>query len=729
MNPIIVPLDSTEAADRQLCGNKAAALSTLIRSGVNVPQGICITTGAYRRFIKENTLQGLLQNELGRKRLVDMRWEEMWDASLRIRNMFLRSEISIEVIHEITAAVERLLGSCATVVRSSSLLEDEAGGSFAGLHESHVNVRGADAILHHTKLVWASLWSDSVLAYAKELDLENLDPAMAVIIQELIVGERSGVAFGINPNNNHECVIEAVFGLNKGLVDGDVQPDRYHLDRKTGDIRSVVHADHDRHVVPSKHGTGFTTSLPGSSSPMPLDTHGVRLVFEALKHTEEIFGAPQDMEWTIAGNILYVLQSRPITSARIDTNERRVFDLSLKKSFETLKNMSGRIIHELLPAMIAESDGMRTPTVSALDDATLTDEIKRRSEGYGKWKEIYWNEFIPFAHGVRLFGRVYNDRVHPDDPFEFVELLSSANTLGVKRNRRLQSLANRLSHIPDLKNAAMGDLEDSFEESIEEFIREFSGLTCGAMKCTDEKEEVFALLKEMARGPQPQTVGGARRRERMLNAYLSSFERSERKYAHELYEIAQTSYRTRDDDNIYLGRFETALEEAMEESRRRLGERCADARACSNPEEVIRALRFPQYKPRNDGKKAESEREEKIHARQLRGQPAGPGVARGPARVIETNGDLFSVKRGEILVCDSIDPSMTFVIPLVAGIVERRGGMLVHGAIIAREYGLPCVTGVSDATRFIRNGDSLTVDGYYGLVINHRGEHIRGGTS
>jgi len=68
-------------------------------------------------------------------------------------------------------------------------------------------------------------------------------------------------------------------------------------------------------------------------------------------------------------------------------------------------------------------------------------------------------------------------------------------------------------------------------------------------------------------------------------------------------------------------------------------------------------------------------------------------------------------------VCDSIDPNMTFIVPLDAGIVERRGGMLIHGAIIAREYGLPCVTGVPDATSMIHNGQQVTVDGFLGIVI------------
>ena len=78
--------------------------------------------------------------------------------------------------------------------------------------------------------------------------------------------------------------------------------------------------------------------------------------------------------------------------------------------------------------------------------------------------------------------------------------------------------------------------------------------------------------------------------------------------------------------------------------------------------------------------------------------------------------DLFGFESGEILVCDAIEPNMTFVVPLSSGIIERRGGMLIHGAIIAREYGLPCVTGISDATSLIHTGDQVTVDGYLGIV-------------
>jgi pyruvate,water dikinase len=106
-----------------------------------------------------------------------------------------------------------------------------------------------------------------------------------------------------------------------------------------------------------------------------------------------------------------------------------------------------------------------------------------------------------------------------------------------------------------------------------------------------------------------------------------------------------------------------------------------------------------------------------LRPRQLTGLPAGPGIGTGTARIISDSDDLYAFKSGEVLVCDAIEPEMTLVVPLAAGIVERRGGMLIHGAIVAREYGIPCVTGVPNAASLIKSGNTVTVDGYLGIVI------------
>jgi phosphoenolpyruvate synthase/pyruvate phosphate dikinase len=101
------------------------------------------------------------------------------------------------------------------VVRSSGIGEDSAGVSFAGLHESFVNLRGVGAILEHIRLVWASLWSDRALLYRQGLGLDIEHSAMPVVLQDLIQGDRSGVAFSKNPNDPAQAVIEAVYGLNQ----------------------------------------------------------------------------------------------------------------------------------------------------------------------------------------------------------------------------------------------------------------------------------------------------------------------------------------------------------------------------------------------------------------------------------------------------------------------------------------------------------------------------------
>ena len=102
--------------------------------------------------------------------------------------------------------------------------------------------------------------------------------------------------------------------------------------------------------------------------------------------------------------------------------------------------------------------------------------------------------------------------------------------------------------------------------------------------------------------------------------------------------------------------------------------------------------------------------------RQVVGQPAATGLAIGRARKVRTTGDLMKFRAGEVLICDAIQPTMSHIVQLAAAIAERRGGMLIHGAIIARELGIPCVNGVSDAILETDDGEIVTVDGHLGIV-------------
>ena len=130
-----------------------------------------------------NELGPVIQMELGRKSLDEMRWEEIWDAALRIRNRFLSSPMSDEFAQAVSRWVIESGADKPLAVRSSAPGEDSAERSFAGLHESFLNVIGPTAVCEAVRLVWASLWSDAALLYRKELSLDPLRSRMAVLVQ------------------------------------------------------------------------------------------------------------------------------------------------------------------------------------------------------------------------------------------------------------------------------------------------------------------------------------------------------------------------------------------------------------------------------------------------------------------------------------------------------------------------------------------------------------------
>lgn len=712
-------LEAIGETERGQVGGKTFALGAMVRHGLPVPPAMVVTPDAYRRYIAETGLGERILLELGRKRFEDLRWEEMWDAALRIRSMFLNTGLPRPLHEALSQELAQAWGETPVVVRSSALDEDAAGSSFAGLHESYVNVRGLESILDHIRLVWASLWSDAALLYRRELGLDIAKSAMAVLVQELVAGERSGVAFCVDPTDPDRALVEAVHGLNQGLVDGTVEPDRWTLDRRSGTVLDHRPAERREAARASATGVLIMPLEEGLIGVAPLEDQEVQAVFSLAKRCEELFGSPQDVEWTCVQGRLFVLQSRPITAGGDGEDGQRSWYLSLRRSYDNLQKLRERIEGELIPAMISEAAAMAELEFGRLTDLELAAELDRRLAVQARWTKVYWDEFIPFAHGARLFGQIYNDAMRPEDPFEFVSLLSGSNLASMKRHRLMTRLAQRLRDDPRLAEAVNGaddDLPDDFREPLDELVRQLGGAFAQGQGGLT-RSTVLRLLREAAGAGEPIGLADPARAEALEREFLGRFAADQRTQAADLLDLARTSYRLRDDDNIYLGQVEAELNRAASEARHRLSERDLVLSPEVGVEQVARALRDPDFQPASPAEAAQVKRELVPQARQLTGQPAGPGLATGVARVILQPADLLDFRAGEVLVCDAIDPNMTFIVPLCAAIVERRGGMLIHGAIIAREYGLPCVTGVPQATEFIRTGDTLTVDGYLGIVV------------
>ena len=725
-------LQETNGELAALIGGKGMALFTLYNAGLPVARPICIGTSGYELFVEQNQLREKINLELHRKDIKEMRWEEIWDISLRIQNLFLGGVFPEELYHEIRNLVRGQFGDQPLVIRSSAPEEDSQARSFAGLHESYLNVVGLDELLKKIKKVWASLWSDRAILYRQELGLDVVSSKMAIVLQEFIEGESSGVLFSKSPLDSSQLIVEAVHGLNQGLVDGIIEPDRWTLERKNRRILT--------HSVPEKRDFQFVRSprlgaerqlvAEAMQTVPPLTPSQVQQIAALGLALEKYFGVSQDVEWTLVADKIHILQSRPITTeGGEDSTDKRSWYLSLTRSYDNLLLLWKSIAKELLPEMDRQSGDLAQMSLKELSESELADELGRRAAINNHWVSIYWSDFIPFAHGVRLFGELYNDIVEPDDPFEFVSLLTGQNMLGTDRNRILYECAEMVRNDNSLRrfleDVQLEKITDQkFHESLARLQSSFSmaGLAAGEEALSDAIiSKVILQYTALDTFPSAESPRDTRKLETL---FLKKGAKALPMDPKELLAMARASYRIRDDDNIHLGRIAQELEHASAQARKRLRARGLIVATESPAEDLAKMLKggvtageTPASPIRPSSKVIVKQR---VQARQLLGQPASRGLAKGRARVIASGAELKDFKKGEILVIDSIDPTLTFFAPLAAGIIERRGGMLIHGAIIAREYGIPCITGVVEATSYIRTGDLVTVDAYLGICTVQR---------
>jgi pyruvate,water dikinase len=315
-----------------------------------------------------------------------------------------------------------------------------------------------------------------------------------------------------------------------------------------------------------------------------------------------------------------------------------------------------------------------------------------------------------------------------------------------RRNRALQALAEQVRSDPALRNGLLQAIDqgwqdgvtglqaipgaEAFAEAFAELQSEFMDVAYGGERLSERPDLLLRTILEMARPSQPDElrVEGATMGSSSVLALEQRFlevvgpERHEE--ALEVLAIGRLSWRLRDDDNVLVGRLESQLLRALELAADRLriaGRLQAGARVSLVAAPTLaEALRDPSPAP-------VSLPEPKVEApiahgavgespRQLVGQPAAPGLATGQVRRVRDAQDLGRFRAGEVLVCDAIQPTMTHLVPLSSAIVERRGGMLIHGAIIARELGIPCVNGIANAVELLEDGEIVTVDGFLGIV-------------
>src|SRR3989442_4495690 len=303
---IVLPVASIDRTLLSIVGGKAANLGEMVRAGLPVPPGFCVTTTAYALVAGGANLEPILA-ELATTRADDT--ARLAELAAVARASLLSAPIPTTVAEAITKAY-RALGDgefIPVAVRSSATAEDLPYASFAGQQDTYLNVVGVEAVLDAVRRCWASLWTDRAVSYRANNGIDHRSVRLAVVVQRMVDASVAGVLFTANPltGRRRQAVIDASPGLGEAVVSGIVNPDHFVVNTTTGEI--VERRLGDKQVIIQSTPGGGTKSHERATQSQEacLSDIQVRALAELGSQVEEHYNAPQDIEWAIdaPGNI------------------------------------------------------------------------------------------------------------------------------------------------------------------------------------------------------------------------------------------------------------------------------------------------------------------------------------------------------------------------------------------------------------------------------------------
>src|SRR5436190_15361049 len=313
------PLAELRQGDAASFGGKSATLGELIAAEIPVPPGFAVSCEAFRSFLSEAGLEGVIAHAMERASSGDV--DAVNAASHAISEAMHSAPIPDAIRSEI---VERYaaLGDVPVAVRSSALGEDSQEATFAGQQETYLWISGADHVCDSVRDCWISLYSPPAITYRARLGSDE-EPAMGVTVQVMVDAEISGVMFTCNPVSGDPSMIaiNASWGLGLAVVGGEVTPDDYLVSKVTGEVVRAQVATKSVQYVPRSDGSGAERVEvdPERRDVACLNAPALSQLVEVGRRIERHFGSHQDVEWAIdRSGRLFVVQSRPVTGLRRD---------------------------------------------------------------------------------------------------------------------------------------------------------------------------------------------------------------------------------------------------------------------------------------------------------------------------------------------------------------------------------------------------------------------------
>jgi len=300
--------------DTASAGGKGANLGELVRAALPVPPGFVVTAEAYLDAME----RGGVRDDL---RVLSAGLDPddsaaLQDRAAELRDLVHKAGVPDDLRGPVLDAYHRLGSGVRVAVRSSATVEDTAGMSFAGMHQTFTDVVGDDAVLDRMVDCWASLFGHRAVVYRASRGVTQ-EPAIAVVVQQMVDADRSGVMFSVDPagGDPSRVVIEGAFGLGEVVVGGLVEPDTYVVAKEGPAIVRVRVGQKAIAIRRGPDGVDRREELPTDEAARRVltDEQAVTLAGLAIR-VERHYGEPQDIEWAAAGDDVYLVQSRPITT-------------------------------------------------------------------------------------------------------------------------------------------------------------------------------------------------------------------------------------------------------------------------------------------------------------------------------------------------------------------------------------------------------------------------------
>jgi phosphoenolpyruvate synthase/pyruvate phosphate dikinase len=314
MSSLVLRFQEMEKTQLSLVGGKGLNLGELSRiEGLLVPEGFAVTTVGYQRAIGQNESYHALLDRLTTLKVDDR--DQITEISKQIRQIIMDVDIPSDVVTAVTHYLSQFGEEHAYAVRSSATAEDLPHASFAGQQDTYLNIIGIDAILQHISLCWASLFTDRAVIYRMQNGFNHSQVYLAVIVQRMVFPLASGILFTADPmtSNRKLLSIDASYGLGEALVSGLVSADSYSV--QDGEILNKRIATKKLAIYGRKEGGTETKQLdPDQQMSQTLTDQQILQLAHIGRQIETYFGNPQDIEWCLADDIFYIVQSRPITT-------------------------------------------------------------------------------------------------------------------------------------------------------------------------------------------------------------------------------------------------------------------------------------------------------------------------------------------------------------------------------------------------------------------------------